>query len=142
MRIQIAPGAGTPASNESGSPHDAPVGAVERGREAGGILDHFALRKHFAAVAGPGLDGSRRHKADVITDALTELALPADSGVVMIGDRNYDVTGAHRAGLPCIGVAWGYGSAAELRAAGAVAVASTVGELERLLVRSGPVGAG
>jgi phosphoglycolate phosphatase len=37
----------------------------------------------------------------------------------MVGDRRHDVEGAHANGLEAVGVLWGYGSRAELEAAGA-----------------------
>ena len=33
----------------------------------------------------------------------------------MVGDRLFDVVGAHANGLPAIGVTWGIGTAEELR---------------------------
>ena len=53
---------------------------------------------------------------------------------VMVGDREHDVKGAARNGLPCIGALYGYGSAAELHAAGAVALAGTVADLHAMLL--------
>jgi phosphoglycolate phosphatase len=41
---------------------------------------------------------------------------------MMVGDRSHDVVGAREHGLPCVGAGWGYGTPAELEAAGAVAV--------------------
>ena len=37
----------------------------------------------------------------------------------MVGDRSFDVIGAHANGIPCIGVTWGIGSREELEQAGA-----------------------
>lgn len=42
--------------------------------------------------------------------------------------------GAKKNGLPCIGAVYGYGTAEELTAAGAVALADTVEELHKLLL--------
>ena len=53
---------------------------------------------------------------------------------VMIGDRAHDVEGAHQHGIPCIGVTWGFGSRAELEAAGAEYIADTPEELKALLL--------
>ena len=52
----------------------------------------------------------------------------------MIGDRAHDVEGAHQHGIPCIGVTWGFGSRAELEAAGAEYIADTPEELKALLL--------
>jgi len=51
----------------------------------------------------------------------------------MIGDTVFDVQMAHAAGVRAIGVSWGYHEPDELLAAGAVAVANDMAELERLI---------
>ena len=57
------------------------------------------------------------------------------SGVVMVGDRKYDVEGAAACGLPCVGVEFfGYARPGELAEAGAAAVVSDAAELERWLL--------
>ena len=43
--------------------------------------------------------------------------------VVMVGDRRYDVEGAGKCGLQCVGAAFGYGGREELEKAGAVFIA-------------------
>ena len=53
---------------------------------------------------------------------------------VMIGDRKHDVMGARAAGIDCIGVLYGYGSAEEMREYGATATAQDVASLGRLLL--------
>jgi phosphoglycolate phosphatase len=52
---------------------------------------------------------------------------------VMIGDTAYDMAMAKTAGVRGLGVAWGYHQPEELLAAGAVAVANTPEELERMI---------
>jgi phosphoglycolate phosphatase len=47
----------------------------------------------------------------------------------MVGDRRHDVEGAHANGLQAIGVLWGYGSRAELEAAGADVLVGSMREL-------------
>jgi phosphoglycolate phosphatase len=51
----------------------------------------------------------------------------------MVGDRRYDVEGAHAHGLACIGVLWGIGDERELRAAGADTVVFDPAELPGVL---------
>ena len=53
---------------------------------------------------------------------------------VMIGDRKYDVVGAARCGLDCIGILYGFGDRAEFEAAGAKYITETVESLEELLL--------
>jgi phosphoglycolate phosphatase len=84
---------------------------------AGRVIEHFGLRPHLAGVWGTD-DGPLGDKAAVIAALLrAERIDPADA--LMIGDRAMDVTAARASGLRTIGVLWGYGSRAELLAAGA-----------------------
>ncbi|MEU7890600.1 HAD hydrolase-like protein [Microbispora bryophytorum] len=93
------------------------------------ILVHFGLDGFFAYVAGATLDGSRRHKADVVRHALDTLGAPSEA-TVMIGDRREDVTGAAACGVRTVAVTWGFGEAADFADPGLIAVVNTP---ERLL---------
>ncbi|MEI7770708.1 MAG: HAD hydrolase-like protein [Chloroflexales bacterium] len=98
------------------------------------ILEHFGVADHFTVIGGATLDTSRESKADVIAYVLGELPGEARSGAIMVGDREHDVIGARQHDLPTIGVAYGYGSRAELAAAGAFAIADDVAALRALLL--------
>ena len=91
------------------------------------VLEHFGLSEFFEQIAGATLDGSRSHKADVITYLL---GLTGDVGqTLMVGDTSFDVLGAAQHGIPTIGVSWGYGEVADMEKAGAIAVVHTMEEL-------------
>lgn len=91
------------------------------------VLEHFGLSEFFEQIAGATLDGSRSHKADVITYLL---GLTGDVGqTIMVGDTAFDVLGAAQHGIPTIGVSWGYGEIADMEKAGAIAIAHTMEEL-------------
>jgi phosphoglycolate phosphatase len=97
------------------------------------IVEHFGLRPHFAGVWGTD-DGPLGEKTAVIAALLrTERVDPADA--VMIGDRAMDVLAARANGLRTVGVLWGYGSRAELEAAGADALCDHPSALEPCLAR-------
>ena len=98
------------------------------------IMEHFSLDGYFDAICGATIDETRTDKGDVIEYALQTVKNTDLSQVVMVGDREHDVKGALRNGIPCIGAVYGYGSAAELTAAGAVALADTVADLHTLLL--------
>lgn len=100
---------------------------------AGQILERFDLIKYFDVVAGATFDESRVKKDAVIAYALDQLPPTNASNVIMVGDREQDVTGAARCGIACIGVLYGYGSREELVGAGAVKVAENVTALSKLL---------
>ena len=97
-------------------------------RSARRIIEHLPFGDYFAEVVGTSDDGTRRFKVDLIAEALRRLSLqPAHC--TMIGDRRMDIEGAHAHGMRNIGVLWGFGDEAELRAAGAVALAYAPAEL-------------
>jgi phosphoglycolate phosphatase len=82
------------------------------------IVKYFGLASHFAGVYGPRLDGQLENKTDLLAHLLATERLPA-AGAIMVGDRAADIIAAKVNGVHSIGVLWGYGSEAELRAAGA-----------------------
>jgi phosphoglycolate phosphatase len=96
------------------------------------LLDALGLREHFAVVEGPSLEARAEPKAETIRRALQ--GLPGDARPVMVGDTRFDVIGAHAHGLPCVGVLWGIGTEAQLRAAGADALVTTPAELLDLVI--------
>lgn len=102
------------------------------------ILEHFGIRKYFKAVVGSELDGTRSKKDEVVNEALRQLfgeQLVDKSKVYMIGDRKFDVEGAHAMGIESVGVTYGYGGMEELRAAKSDYIVRTVDELQRFLLR-------
>jgi phosphoglycolate phosphatase len=95
------------------------------------VLRHFDLDGYFEQIAGATLDGSRSHKADVITYLL---GLTGDVGqTLMVGDTAFDVIGAAAHGISTIGVSWGYGTVEDMEKAGAVAIAHSMEELVALI---------
>lgn len=95
------------------------------------VLEYFDLADFFEKIAGATLDGSRSHKADVITYLL---GLTGDVGqTLMVGDTAFDVIGAAAHGIPTIGVSWGYGEVTDMEKAGAIAIAHSMDELVSLL---------
>ena len=53
---------------------------------------------------------------------------------VLIGDTIYDVEGANKVGMDCIGVSYGFGKAEDLERAGAVSVCRDLEEVERVVI--------
>lgn len=98
------------------------------------ILRHFCLEKYFLFAAGSNFDGTRCAKAEVIEYALESVGIEDKSAAVMIGDRKHDIIGAQKTGLDSIGVLFGYGSRAELEAAGATYIAETVEDITKLIM--------
>lgn len=95
------------------------------------ILHKFELAQYFEVICGATLDGTRVHKADVIDYLLGKIGTPED--ILMIGDTEFDVTGAAAHGIKTIGVSWGYGKVAAMEQAGAMAIAHTMEQLEQFI---------
>jgi len=83
------------------------------------LCAHLGLAPHLRAIAGPELDAPDEVKTVTIARALAALGLEPGADVPMVGDRRHDAEAAHANGLRCVGVLWGIGDEAELRAAGA-----------------------
>ena len=66
---------------------------------------------------GSNLDGSLSDKTELLEHVLENQGI-APQNAVMIGDRRFDMIGAKNHGIKALGVLWGYGSEAELKAAG------------------------
>jgi phosphoglycolate phosphatase len=96
------------------------------------IVEHLPFGHRFETISGATPCGRISHKPELIHEALQRLDLPA-SACVMIGDRHMDAEGAAHHGMPGIGVLWGFGDEAELRAAGATHLVRTPAELVALL---------
>lgn len=89
------------------------------------ILGIFGFENYFDGVFGASFDGKISAKADVIALALRETgAVPENT--LMVGDRFYDVEGAHACGVRCAGVLCGFGSREELSECGADFIAETL----------------
>ena len=74
------------------------------------ILEHFGIADLFDHVAGAELNGPRNSKSSVLRHACGLCGVEDMQQCLMVGDRKYDVLGAHAVGMPCAGVLYGYGS--------------------------------
>ena len=79
------------------------------------ILSQHDLLKYFAFAGGSLLDGSRINKDDVLAYVLKQMQITNLNDCIMVGDRKYDVIGAKKFNLKCVGVTYGYGSLEELK---------------------------
>lgn len=99
------------------------------------ICKHFKIKQYFTHIVGSFLDGRRGEKEEVVEEAI-RLSKATPDHIIMVGDRIYDVIGAHKKGIAVIGVSYGYGGRQELEEAGADVIVDTVAQLrEELLGR-------
>lgn len=94
------------------------------------FLESHGLSELVAKVIGGDAGGTK-------TAWLTHLSKAQAVGtVVMVGDAASDFDAARLAGLPFVGVGWGWQSAARLRARGASLVAMAPSELPELIAQA------
>jgi phosphoglycolate phosphatase len=96
-------------------------------------LRNTGLLPYFATVSGPA-------PQEVVTKDVTlgkalDLVGAPLVDVVMIGDREHDIHAARAHGIDSIGVQYGYGTRAELSAAGATHLAPTPASVASILLR-------
>lgn len=82
------------------------------------ILEFFGVAECFSAVVGSELDGTRITKEEELSCAMQQVGARREESV-MIGDRKYDILGAHALGVTAFGVEIGYAEQGELENAGA-----------------------
>lgn len=98
------------------------------------ILAHFGLASHFTAAHGSELNGVRGDKGELVKFILETEKISA-SEALLVGDTKFDVIGAKKNGLLAVGITWGYGSRADLEAAGADYIFDSRAELAGFLTR-------
>lgn len=82
------------------------------------ILQGHDIAGLFDCICGANADDSGGEKPELIEKIMREQNLQANR-TIMIGDRRFDIAGAHANHLRALGVLWGYGGEAELTQAGA-----------------------
>lgn len=99
------------------------------------ILEYFSLLPYFDMVVGATLDKRISTKAQVLEELGRRMAGKniSKEEMILIGDTKFDVLGANAFGIRCIGVDYGFGTREELEEAGAVAVYSSIKEVEQYI---------
>ncbi|WP_234908585.1 HAD hydrolase-like protein [Rhizobium rhizogenes] len=92
------------------------------------ILENKGLDALFAGIYGSTPAGDIDHKPELIAHIMRENNLERDR-CIMVGDRRYDIAGAHVNGMRSIGILWGYGTREELESAGADRLIDSPAEL-------------
>lgn len=96
------------------------------------ILAHFDLDREFDGIFGSTIDGRISTKQQVLEEVFEKMQVePAKT--ILVGDTRFDVDGANRAHIPCIGVTYGFGDAQELIKAGAICICDTAKEVGEYL---------
>lgn len=101
------------------------------------VVDHAGLGSQFEIVVGSERDGPSAEKPVVMRSAFEQMGITEPRTVVMIGDREHDGYGASAIGTGFVGVTWGFGTAAELRSAGAHHVVTRPDEIDTIIEAMG-----
>ena len=92
------------------------IATTKRTDIAKNVLRYFDIDKYFNRIQGSDL---YPRKADLLRGMIDDPAIN-NRPMIMIGDRDSDFMAAREAGMPSLGVRWGYGSEEELRLATAI----------------------
>jgi phosphoglycolate phosphatase len=97
------------------------------------ITAHFGIDRYLDHQFGSELDGTRSAKTDLLKHGLN-ITNSSAQGAVMVGDRSFDILGAHANDMAALGVLYGYGNQDELKGAGADGLIQDSSELAHSLI--------
>lgn len=97
------------------------------------ILHHLGFATYFDGIHGSVPGGALDHKPELLAHILSQHDI-SSSHSVMVGDRRYDISGAHAVGMHGLGVLWGYGTRDELETAGADQLVGSTTDLARTVL--------
>lgn len=98
------------------------------------VTDRFDLTKYFETVSGA--NGENDTKEAVIRSACKRMDIPESEwkNILMVGDRKFDIIGAHQCGIRCLGVDYGFAPDGEFEEYGADYTVKTVKDLKKFLI--------
>lgn len=95
------------------------------------ILERLNLARYFDLICGANPEEKREDKTTILGYALEQI--PQQETMIMVGDRKYDMIGAKKNGIKALGVSYGFGSVAELQAAGADQIVDRVAAIPSVI---------
>lgn len=110
------------------------VATYKREDYAVSILEHFGISKFCSTIHGAD-NFNKLTKQDIIGRCIQNIRTPFNK-TVMVGDTKYDAKGAMDAGVPFIGVTWGFGKEADFVSDEypIIAIATQPSELKNILL--------
>lgn len=97
------------------------------------LLEENGMLGLFDVICGSRADGNNSEKWQIVSRVMESLGAEPEE-TVLVGDTKYDVFGAHRCGIQCIGVEYGYAAPGELAAAGADYILPDIPALKSFLI--------
>lgn len=92
------------------------------------ICEDKGILQYFAGITGTATDKKSLTKAERMKLLMEAEGISSDE-VMMVGDRPEDVKASKANDVPCIGAAFGFGKASELRDLGCVAIIDNFADL-------------
>ncbi|MBO5955871.1 MAG: HAD hydrolase-like protein [Clostridia bacterium] len=98
------------------------------------VTDHYDLTSYFETVSGA--IGENDTKEAVIRRVCERMNIPESewNSILMVGDRKFDVIGAHDCGIKCCGVRYGFAPEGECEECGADYIVTDVADLKKFLL--------
>ncbi len=97
------------------------------------ILNDTGIKKYFDVTAGSDPRYIESDKTTIVNACIKKMNLKENAKILMVGDRLYDIVGAHNAGIPCAAVLFGYGSREEFEEYNADYIAKDTDELKKII---------
>lgn len=98
------------------------------------IIKVSGIDKFFDCIVGADRNYTDSDKATIVEEAIKRTGVTDKSRVLMVGDRKYDIVGAHKAGIACAAVLFGYGSQEEFDEYRADYVVNSFKEVEKIVL--------
>ena len=98
------------------------------------VVPYIGASEYFDFIVGPELKNHNSNKSVLIAKSMELMGAEDKSKIIMLGDRKYDIEGAHEVGIQAVGIEYGYGTREELLSAGADYIATNVNELKNILL--------
>lgn len=98
------------------------------------VIEHFKIAPFIDYIAGANTDGSRTDKKEIVAYAKEITGNKPDAEYLMIGDREYDIMGAHFNNVETCWVTYGYGEEAIVIKENPKYICHTVADLSDLLL--------
>lgn len=98
------------------------------------VIEHFKIAPFIDYIAGANTDGSRTDKKEIVAYAKEITGNKPDTEYLMIGDREYDIMGAHFNNVETCWVTYGYGVESIVLKEKPKYICHTVAELSDLLL--------
>lgn len=99
-----------------------------------GILTYHKAFDLFDDIVGATKDGRISTKEQVLAEVMRRWQDIPKEQMILVGDTIYDIEGANQSGIACIGVSYGFGDVAEMKAAGTLTIVDSMEEAADYLI--------